>query len=75
MGRINGSNGLRREGLPAGPRSRYARVTTNAADGEVPDAADLDAYHCGGRPMVEEVRALLLGRSADSAHVHREEFY
>jgi ferredoxin-NADP reductase/ferredoxin len=57
----------------AGPRRR---VTDLVRDLVTPDhAARTEAYLCGSRAMIDDVREALLAKGLDPAHIHFENFY
>jgi ferredoxin-NADP reductase len=39
------------------------------------DGARREAYICGGRPMIDDVKALLLTKGFKAEHIHHENFY
>ena len=61
---------------PAQWAGRAARVTDLVRDQVTPEqAARTEAYLCGSRAMVDDVRQTLLGKGVDPDHVHSENFY
>lgn len=39
------------------------------------DAERSEAYLCGGRPMIDDVKALLMGKGMGANHIHHENFF
>ena len=61
---------------PAQWAGRPARVTELVRDQITPEqAARTEAYLCGSRAMVDDVRETLLAKGLEPAHVHSENFY
>ncbi|HEU5061398.1 MAG TPA: hypothetical protein VFU21_32960 [Kofleriaceae bacterium] len=55
---------------------RAARVTDLVRDQVSPDQAlRTEAYLCGSRAMVDDVREALLAKGMEPDHIHSENFY
>ena len=39
------------------------------------EAENSEVYICGGRPMIEDVKRLLIEKGLKAEHVHRENFF
>ena len=39
------------------------------------DAERSEAYLCGGRPMVDDVKVLLMDKGMGANHIHHENFF
>lgn len=56
-----------------GPRGRVTELIRQGIRGQ--DGQGTEAYLCGGRPMIDEVKSLLLEKGIRAEHIHHENFF